>query len=168
MQRVIFLVVVLVLVTAGAASSSGQRAKADRPASDPNAVLYWSQVAESTISVGRPPASSEVLNGLVHAAIYDATMSVKGQYEPFAVSIRRTGPTSVDAAIAVFVQLPGANDAGADLQNAHAPLGERGKVGFGARALLGFGAERLALDRPAHGLRGLGAGGLQLARALQR
>jgi len=100
MQRVIFLVVVLVLVTAGAASSSGQRAKADRPASDPNAVLYWSQVAESTISVGRPPASSEVLNGLVHAAIYDATMSVKGQYEPFAVSIRRTGPTSVDAAIA--------------------------------------------------------------------
>jgi hypothetical protein len=100
MQRIVFLVAALALVTAGAASSSGQRARAEQPASDPNAVLYWSQVAENTISVGRPPASSEVLNGLVHAAIYDATVSVKGRYEPFAVSIRRAGPTSVDAAIA--------------------------------------------------------------------
>jgi len=72
MQRIVFIVVVLALVSAGAASSSSHRARAERPAPDPNAVLYWSQVAETTISVGRPPASSEVLNGLVHAAIYDA------------------------------------------------------------------------------------------------
>ena len=113
MQRIFFIVVVFALVSAGAASSSSHRARAERPASDPNAVLYWSQVAESTISVGRPPASSEVLNGLVHAAIYDATISVKGEYEPFAVSIRRAGPTSVDAAIAaaargvLVVRVPG-------------------------------------------------------------
>jgi hypothetical protein len=113
MQRIFFVVVALALVAAGAASSSAQRTRAERPVSDPNAVLYWSQVAESTISVGRPPASSEVLNGLVHAAIYDATVSVGGGYEPFAVSIRRMGPTSVDAAIAaaargvLVVRVPG-------------------------------------------------------------
>src|SRR5512133_1964997 len=100
MQRIFFILVVFALVSAGAASSSSHRARAERPGSDPNAVLYWSQVAESTISVGRPPASSEVLNGLVHAAIYDAAMSVDGGYEPFAVSIRSSRPTSVDAAVA--------------------------------------------------------------------
>jgi len=100
MRRIFFILVVLALVSASTASSTRQRARTDRPSSDPNAVLYWSQVAENTISVGRPPASSEVLNGLVHAAIYDATVSVEGGYEPFAVSIRRRGPTSVDAAIA--------------------------------------------------------------------
>src|SRR6185312_16200175 len=100
MQRIVLSLVVLALVSAGAASSSSQRLRAERSTSDPNAVLYWSQLAESTISVGRPPASSEVLNGLVHATIYDAVMSVKGRYEPFAVSIRHSGPTSVDAAVA--------------------------------------------------------------------
>jgi hypothetical protein len=100
MKRIFFVMVVLALASAGAASSTRDRAQSAQPSSDPNAVLYWSQVAENTISVGRPPASSEVLNGLVHAAIYDATVSVDGGYEPFAVSIRRTGPTSVDAAIA--------------------------------------------------------------------
>ena len=100
MRRIFFVLVALALVAAGAASSSSQRAPSHQPATDPNAVLYWSQVAESTISVGRPPASSEVLNALVHATIYDAVMSVDGEYEPFAVSIRRTGPTSVDAAVA--------------------------------------------------------------------
>src|SRR6476661_763926 len=100
MKRMLFVVVALALVSAGAASSTRGRAQPVRPSSDPNAVLYWSQVAESTISVGRPPASSEVLNGLVHAAIYDAVMSVDGGYEPFAVSIRSPGPTSVDAAVA--------------------------------------------------------------------
>src|SRR5215831_15931684 len=100
MRRIFFMVVVLALASASAAASSGQRVRAERPSTDPNAVLYWSQVAENTISVGRPPASSEVLNGLVHAAIYDATVSVEGKYEPFAVSIRQRGETSVYAAIA--------------------------------------------------------------------
>ena len=113
MRRMFFVLVVLALVSAGAASSTRGRAEPGRPSSDPNAVLYWSQVAESTISVGRPPASSEVLNGLVHAAIYDAVVSVEGEYEPFAVSIRRSGPTSVDAAVAaaargvLVVRVPG-------------------------------------------------------------
>ena len=90
MKRTFFVLFALVLVSATAASGSRDRVQA-RHDTDPNAVLYWSQVAESTISVGRPPASSEVLNGLVHAAIYDTIVSVEGEYEPFAVSIRRTG-----------------------------------------------------------------------------
>src|SRR5690349_19948275 len=100
MRRIFFILVAFALVFASAASSGGQRVRAEHPSTDPNAVLYWSQVAESTIAVGRPPASSEVLNGVVHAAIYDATVSVEGRYEPFAVSIRQGGETSVDAAIA--------------------------------------------------------------------
>ena len=54
-----------------------------------------------------------MLNGLVHAAIYDAVVAVEGEYEPFAVSIRRSGPTSVDAAVAaaargvLVVRVPG-------------------------------------------------------------
>jgi hypothetical protein len=100
MQRIVFVLFVLALVSAGAASSSSHRTRVEGPTSNPNAVLYWSQVAERTISVGRPPASSEVLNGLIHATIYDAVVSVRGEYKPFAVSIRRMGPTSVDAAVA--------------------------------------------------------------------
>jgi hypothetical protein len=100
MRRIFLILVAFALVFASAASSGGQPARGERPSTEPNAVLYWSQVAESTISVGRPPASSEVLNGLVHAAIYDATVSVEDRYEPFAVSIRQSGETSVDAAIA--------------------------------------------------------------------
>jgi len=104
MKRIFFVLAVLALVSTGAASSTHGRAQPARPSSEPNAVLFWSQVAESTISVGRPPASSEVLNGLVHAVIYDAVVSVEGEYEPFAVSIRRFGPTSVDAAVAAAVR----------------------------------------------------------------
>ena len=54
-----------------------------------------------------------MLHGLVHAAIYDAVVGVEGEYEPFAVSIRRRGPTSVDAAVAatargvLVVRVPG-------------------------------------------------------------
>lgn len=113
MRRTFFILVALALVSATAASSSLDRVKGGRHSADPAGVLYWSQVAESNISVGRPPASSEVLNGLVHAAIYDTVVSVEGGYEPFAVSLRRTGPTSLDAAVAaaargvLVVRVPG-------------------------------------------------------------
>jgi len=98
-------------VTAAASARSG--AQVVQHPSGPNAVTHWSLVAQTAISVGRPPASSEVLNGLVHAAIYDAVVAVEGGYEPFAVSIRRSGPTSVDAAVAaaargvLVIRVPG-------------------------------------------------------------
>ena len=134
MKRTFFVLFALVLVSATAASGSRDRVQA-RHDSDPNAVLYWSQVAESTISVGRPPASSEVLNGLVHAAIYDTVVSVEGEYEPFAVSIRRNGPTSVDAAVAaaargvLVVRVPGQ---ASNVETAYATL-HRGDPGRDAR-----------------------------------
>jgi hypothetical protein len=93
----LLVLVVLALVSAGTASSSAI-APGERPASGPERVLYWSQVAESTISVGRPPASSEVLNGLVHAAIYDAVDVGQGRVRAVRGLDRRSGPTSVDAA----------------------------------------------------------------------
>ena len=51
-----------------------------------NAAMYWSRIAEETISVGRPPASSQVLSGIVHAAIYDAVAATEGGLEPFMVA----------------------------------------------------------------------------------
>ena len=113
MKRMFFVLVVLASFPQARPRGAAIGPSLLSASSDPNAVLYWSQVAESTISVGRPPASSEVLNGLVHAAIYDAVVSVKGEYEPFAVSIRRSGPTSVDAAVAaaargvLVIRVPG-------------------------------------------------------------
>lgn len=102
MRRTILLAITAALL-AGATASAGAmnrtHAGVHHP-SGPNAVTDWSLVAQNAISVGRPPASSEVLNGLVHAAIYDAVVSVEGRYEPFAVSIVLPGPTSVDAAVA--------------------------------------------------------------------
>jgi hypothetical protein len=65
-----------------------------------NAVTDWSLIAQNAIAVGRPPASSEVLHGIVHAAIYHVVVAIEGGFEPFAVSIRSQQPASVDAAVA--------------------------------------------------------------------
>ena len=114
MKRMVLVAIAATLiggVTAAAGARNG--AQAVQHPSGPNAVTHWSLVAQNAISAGRPPASSEVLNGLVHASIYDAVVAVEGGYEPFAVSIRRSGPTSVDAAVAaaargvLVVRVPG-------------------------------------------------------------
>jgi PAP2 superfamily len=101
MRRMILVVIAAALVAVTTAAAGGRdRAQAAQSPSGPNAVTHWSLVSQNAISVGRPPASSEVLHGLVHAAIYDAVVAVEGRYEPFAVSILPSGPTSVDAAVA--------------------------------------------------------------------
>ena len=114
MRRMLLVAVVAALVAATTvAAGAGNRAQAVASPSDANAVTHWSLVAQNAISAGRPPASSEVLNGLVHAAIYDTVVAVEGRYEPFAVAIRRSGPTSVDAAVAaaargvLVIRVPG-------------------------------------------------------------
>ena len=43
-----------------------------------NAVVHWSGVAANAIVVGRAPAASSVLGGMVHGAMYDAVASIKG------------------------------------------------------------------------------------------
>ena len=65
-----------------------------------NAVVHWSGVAASAISVGRAPASSSVLGGMVHGAIYDAVAAVEGGLEPFATDVTAAPGASADAAVA--------------------------------------------------------------------
>ena len=94
------LAVVLALGTTG--TSAGQTAP---PAE--NAVLYWSGVAASAIvappvagGAGRPPASSSVLGGMVHGAMYDAVAAVEGGLEPFATGVTAPAGASANAAVA--------------------------------------------------------------------
>ena len=65
-----------------------------------NAVTDWSLKAQTVVTAGRPPASSEYLLALVHAAMYDAAVAVEGRYEPFGVKVRVHEQTSADAAVA--------------------------------------------------------------------
>jgi hypothetical protein len=65
-----------------------------------NAVTAWSRIAESAITVGRPPASSQVLAGMVHAAIYDAVAATEGGLEPFLASPLAESGASPEAAVA--------------------------------------------------------------------
>ena len=65
-----------------------------------NAVVHWSGVAASAIVVGRAPASSAVLGGMVHGAMYDAVAAVEGGLKPFATGVKAPPGASVDAAVA--------------------------------------------------------------------
>src|SRR5687768_2653510 len=65
-----------------------------------NAVVHWSGIAEGAIAVGRPPASSSVLGGMVHGAIYDAVAAIEGGLTPFATSVTAPPDASADAAVA--------------------------------------------------------------------
>ena len=69
-------------------------------ASTDNAVLHWSGVAASAIAVGRAPASSAVLGGMVHGAIYDAVAATEGGLEPFATGVTAPPGASANAAVA--------------------------------------------------------------------
>jgi hypothetical protein len=68
-----------------------------------NAVVHWSGIAAGAIVAGtppRPPASSSVLGGIVHGAIYDAVAAVEGDLEPFATGVTAPPGASADAAVA--------------------------------------------------------------------
>ena len=71
-----------------------------RDAGAQNAVTDWSLKAQTVITAGRPPGSSEYLLALVHSAMYDAAVAVEGKYEPFGVKARARQQTSADAAVA--------------------------------------------------------------------
>ncbi|MER7248528.1 vanadium-dependent haloperoxidase [Kribbella sp. NPDC000426] len=62
-------------------------------------VLEWSRIATQTIVAGRPPASSEVLLGIVHVAIAD-TVAGLGYGRPFKVAVRPDRRASAAAAVA--------------------------------------------------------------------
>jgi hypothetical protein len=90
------LIAALALGTATSSSAPGE-----------NAVVYWSGIAEAAISAPtppstalRPPASSTVLAGMVHGAMYDAVAAVEGGLEPFATDVSAPAEASAEAAIA--------------------------------------------------------------------
>jgi hypothetical protein len=83
-------VTILALLPAGASAAPGAE----------NAVVHWSGVAASAIAVGRAPASSSVLGGMVHGAMYDAVAAVEGGLKPFATSVTSPPGASADAAVA--------------------------------------------------------------------
>ena len=65
-----------------------------------NAILHWNNVASSAIGVGRAPAASSVLGGMVNGAMYDAVAATEGGLEPFATSVTAPPGASADAAVA--------------------------------------------------------------------
>ncbi len=85
----IALVAVLALGPTASSSAPGE-----------NAVLHWSGVAANAIVVGRAPASSAVLGGMVNGATYDAVASIEGGLEPFATRVTAPPGASADAAVA--------------------------------------------------------------------
>ena len=89
----------LALVVVLALGSTGGSA-APAAASSQNAVVHWSGVAASAIAVGRAPASSAVLGGMVHGAMYDAVAAVEGSLDPFATAVTAPPGASADAAVA--------------------------------------------------------------------
>ena len=77
------------------------------PAAMGNAVIDWNLIAQNAITTSPPPGapprpvgSSVVFEGIVQAAIYDATVAIEGGYEPFVASPFVTRPASTGAAIA--------------------------------------------------------------------
>jgi hypothetical protein len=74
-------VIVLMLTIAAVAVPGAPTAMGAPTASEPtNAVLDWNLSAQNAIVVGRPPGSAAVLEGIVQAAIYDATVATEGGY----------------------------------------------------------------------------------------
>jgi hypothetical protein len=96
------LVLAAVLALGSTATSAGQTAPTGE-----NAVVYWSGVAAGAIVAppvaggpGRPPATSSVLGGMVHGAMYDAVAAVEGGLDSFATRVTAPPGASADAAVA--------------------------------------------------------------------
>ncbi|HEX6673482.1 MAG TPA: vanadium-dependent haloperoxidase [Actinomycetes bacterium] len=85
--------------TTGRAASQRAAATGGDPA---GAVVDWSLVAQNSVVVvaKKFPGEGAVLMGIVHAAIYDATVAVDGGYRPYAVRLDAPRHTSLAAAVA--------------------------------------------------------------------
>jgi hypothetical protein len=102
------LAAVALIATAHASSATSATASAQG-----NAVTDWNEIAQNAIIVGRPVGSALVLEGIVQAAIYDATVAIEGDYEPFVAAPQVSRPASTAAAVAaaargvLVVRVPG-------------------------------------------------------------
>lgn len=86
---------------AGGSLAAGRTQDADTP-SEMRAVADWSLIAQNAIvAVGRRfPGEAAVYMGIVHAAIYDVVVAIKGGYRPYAITPTVPPNTSVEAAVA--------------------------------------------------------------------
>ncbi|MGH2734230.1 MAG: vanadium-dependent haloperoxidase [Actinomycetota bacterium] len=96
----VVLAALLLVMAVGPVASSTGPGQAAGTTDVPNAVTHWNLIAQDAIAPGRPPGSAEVLMGIVHAAMYDATVAIKGRYEAFAVRTSAPQGASADAATA--------------------------------------------------------------------
>ena len=97
-MRLLFRPAVL-LITGTLALAGSVVAPASAGRVDAAPVLDWSRYATQVIVAGRPPASSEVLLGIVHVAIAD-TVAGLGYGRPFQVAVRPERKASAAAAVA--------------------------------------------------------------------
>ena len=97
---VALLALAAVLTLGPAATSSSGAGSLGCSAGRANAVVYWSGVASSVIVIGRAPASSAVLGGMVHGAMYDAVAAIEKGLKPFATGVTAPPGASADAAVA--------------------------------------------------------------------
>jgi hypothetical protein len=91
------------LALAGAAvvaTAQASSATLVRSAADGNPVTDWNEIAQNAVIVGRPVGSALVLEGIVQAAVYDATVAIEGGYEPFVATPEVIRPASTAAAVA--------------------------------------------------------------------
>ena len=88
------------LLPAGAVAAGPQATTIT--AESPQAIMDWSVVAQNSIVVvaKKFPGEGAMLMGIVHAAIYDATVAVDGGFRPYAVAVHAPGHTSLAAAVA--------------------------------------------------------------------
>jgi hypothetical protein len=105
--------VLLLAVAVGAASVQPIASAPAAAAAQADAITDWNLIAQNAIVVGRPLGSSAVLEGIVQASIYDATVAIEGGYEPFIATPAVQRPASTPAAVAaaargvLVVRVPG-------------------------------------------------------------
>src|SRR2546425_8304706 len=90
----------LLMLSTGTVAGSPLSAVGPAKLKPANAVLDWTEIAENTIKIGRPPASSEVLMGIVQVAIFDTVVAIEGGYEPYAITPTVNRPVNEAAAVA--------------------------------------------------------------------
>lgn len=93
------------LVATAAAVVLPTPARARARAARPNAALFWSEVAETAIAPGRPPADGAVLGGIVNGTIHDAGAAAHGRYRPLLAGLPGPRGGNVDAAVATAAYL---------------------------------------------------------------
>ena len=106
----------LVLAVGAVATAAPAPVRPAAATAEGNAVTDWNEIAANASVVGRPVGSALVLEGIVQAAIYDATVAIEGGYEPFVAAPTVVRPASTSAAVAaaargvLVVRVPGQAD----------------------------------------------------------